>query len=173
MRRAAARQGLVNIIPYTTVGTARRDYVYGCTLADPASGRRQTGLVMQCDEGSDVCSITSSVAQALGAAPVAQGQLVGVDGVAFTTPIYSLSLYTAYGIVSAHPFWQMPLSGVAGLIGNDVLSQGIFEESAAGFWLAIGTAAPPESTTLADVLLVAGLAAAVIAVAVGSGRRVA
>lgn len=169
MPRAASRQlGAAQLIPYTTVGPARRDYVYGCSLVDPATGRGERQLVLQCDEGSDVCAVTSTVAQAIGAAPVAQGQLTGVDGVAFQTPIYSLSLYTPYGIVANHRFWQMPLGGsIAGLIGNDVLSQGVFLEDSSGFWLAIGTAAPPASTRVADAILLGGLLVAGAAVVIG------
>jgi hypothetical protein len=158
------------LIPYTVVGGARRDYVYGCSLVDPTTGRGATKLVLQCDEGSDVSAVTATVASAIGAAPAGQVQITGVDGRPFLTPVYVLSLYTPYGVVRQHPFVQMPIGGTDGLIGNDILSRGVFLEDDEGFWLAIGTAAPPSSTRTADALFLGGVAALLAAIAFGVYR---
>jgi hypothetical protein len=155
------------------VTTQLQPYVDGfaivpATWVNPDTGARQASQVLL-DSGSRTSSVDERIARALNAAPVGSTTVIGADGVPFRARLYVLNLLTPVGDVLRHPFWGLPAGlGLGGLVGEDILAHGLFEERPEGWYAAIGTAAPAQTTRWADGLLVGGVAAALLAVYLGT-----
>ncbi len=126
-----------------TQGRAMLDVTFFLPGLPPSSGVVASAMV---DTGSNVSVIQPYIAQALGATPAQTGTVTGADGQPIPSDIYRLGMDAGdAGLVQTWPWYTAPLGpsqfGDA-LIGDDLVSRGVFLEMGGSFMLLVGSAAP-------------------------------
>jgi hypothetical protein len=142
---------------------------------NPATGRSASGT-FRIDTGDDTTIVDPLILGAIGAMPIGSQTIEGVDGQPVTDNLYRVDLdLGASGYVPGVTVVGQDLSGLglAGLIGDNLLAQGVLvrDGPAGTFSLTVAPPIPTASNVGATVAALAALAGGVAIVAALAAPR--